>query len=168
MPTETPLETLNEAEPQQAERELLACCAARRWADELVVRRPYHDVETIVKVSDAVFAELDWSDVEQALAAHPRIGEGVTGESREAGWSRDEQARARGDLQEQEQLRAANEEYERRFGHVFLINASGLSAKEVLDALRARLGNDEPAEREVVREELRKIAALRLRKLVGT
>jgi 2-oxo-4-hydroxy-4-carboxy-5-ureidoimidazoline decarboxylase len=162
-----PLETLNGAEPEQAERELLACCAARRWADELVVRRPYHDVETMLKVSEAVFAELEWADIEQALAAHPRIGEGVIGESREAGWSRDEQAQARGDLDVQERLGAANEEYERRFGHVFLINASGLSAQEIIDALRARLDNDEATERETVRAELRKIAAVRLRKLVG-
>jgi 2-oxo-4-hydroxy-4-carboxy-5-ureidoimidazoline decarboxylase len=168
MPTETPLEALNEAEPERAEEELLACCAARRWADELLVHRPYHDVATLERLSDTVFAKLDWSDIEQALGAHPRIGERVTGESREASWSRDEQAAATGDLELQERLRAANEEYERRFGHVFLINATGLTAEQILAALRDRLGNDDATEREAVREELRKIANMRLRKLVGT
>jgi 2-oxo-4-hydroxy-4-carboxy-5-ureidoimidazoline decarboxylase len=167
MPIESPLESLNEAEPGHAERELLACCAAQRWADELVVRRPYQDVRTLEQVSDAIFARLEWSDIEEALAAHPRIGEGVTGESREASWSRDEQAAARGDLEVQEQLRDANAEYEKRFGHVFLINATGRSAEEILAALRERLGNDDDTERRTVREELRQIANLRLRKLVG-
>jgi 2-oxo-4-hydroxy-4-carboxy-5-ureidoimidazoline decarboxylase len=56
--------------------------------------------------------------------------------------------------------------YERRFGHVFLIYASGRSARAVLAALRERLGNDEETERHVVREELRKIVNLRLARLV--
>jgi 2-oxo-4-hydroxy-4-carboxy-5-ureidoimidazoline decarboxylase len=166
MPTEeSPLAALNTAEPEHAERELLACCAARRWADELIVRRPYHDLETLRGVSDRVFAELSWADIEQALAAHPRIGERAGGDGREAAWSRQEQAAAAdGDAAE---LTAANEEYERRFGRVFLICATGRSSGEILAELRTRLGNDEETERAVVREELRKIVALRLGKLVG-
>src|SRR5262245_2030235 len=96
MPSESLLEALNAAEPERAERELLACCAARRWADELIVRRPYHDVETLQSVSDRVFAELEWPDIEQALAAHPRIGDRAGGDGREAEWSRAEQSAAAG------------------------------------------------------------------------
>jgi len=54
--------------------------------------------------------------------------------------------------------------YEQRFGHVFLICATGLSASELLDALRARLTNPVEAERDVVRGELAKIVRLRLAK----
>src|SRR5689334_23382155 len=97
MPTESRLERLNEAEPALAEEMLLACCAARRWAGELVVRRPYHDLATVQRVSDAAFAGLDWADIEQALAAHPRIGERAGGAGREAAWSREEQGAAAGD-----------------------------------------------------------------------
>lgn len=160
------LDGLNVAEPELAERALLACCAARRWADELIVRRPYHDLQTLERVSNAVFAELTWGDIQQGLAAHPRIGDRAQGTSAEAGWSRDEQAAAAGQLDDQ--LRAGNLAYEERFGHVFLICATGLPAETILDSLTARLRNDEQAERDVVREELRKIAALRLRKLVGS
>jgi 2-oxo-4-hydroxy-4-carboxy-5-ureidoimidazoline decarboxylase len=160
------LEGLNVAEPERAERELLACCAARRWADELIVRRPYPDVRTLERVSDAIFAELTWADIEQGLAAHPRIGERAAGDSREAAWSRAEQAAA-ADGDPQQQLRAGNLAYEQRFGRVFLICATGRSAAEILAVLNERLDNDEGTERAVVRDELRKIAALRLRKLVG-
>jgi 2-oxo-4-hydroxy-4-carboxy-5-ureidoimidazoline decarboxylase len=163
---ELSLDGLNAAEPESAERELLACCAARRWADELIVRRPYHDVATLERVSDAVFAELAWADIEQGLAAHPRIGERATGADREAAWSRSEQSAAStADATLQAQLRAANLDYEQRFGHVFLICATGLSADSVLSALHIRLANDEATERAVVRDELRKIVTLRLRKL---
>jgi 2-oxo-4-hydroxy-4-carboxy--5-ureidoimidazoline (OHCU) decarboxylase len=37
----------------------------------------------------------------------------------------------------------------------------------MLTALRARLGNDADTEAKIVREELRKITGLRLRKLLG-
>jgi 2-oxo-4-hydroxy-4-carboxy-5-ureidoimidazoline decarboxylase len=169
MPTESSLDTLNAAEPEQAERELLTCCAAPRWADELIVRRPYRDVDTMITVSDAIFAELGWADIEQALAAHPRIGERAAGASREAGWSRAEQSAARTqDETIAAELRAGNAEYEQRFGRVFLICATGLSAQEILAELRKRLDNDEDTERAVTREELRKIVALRLRKLVAS
>lgn len=170
MPTHALLEELNQAEPAVAERELLACCAARRWADEMLVRRPYHDLATLRAVSDRVFAELAWSDIEQALAAHPRIGERAGGAGREAGWSREEQAAALGNDAldgESRELREANLEYERRHGRVFLICATGRSAEEILAALRERLDNDEETERGVVREELRRIVELRLGKLVG-
>lgn len=168
MPSESTLDTLNAAEPERAERELLACCAARRWADELIVRRPYHDADTLLTVSDAIFERLGWTDIEQALAAHPRIGERAAGDSKEAAWSRAEQsAAASDDAAITAELHDGNVEYERRHGRVFLICATGLSAPEILRSLRARLDNDDETERDVVREELRKIASLRLRKLVG-
>jgi 2-oxo-4-hydroxy-4-carboxy-5-ureidoimidazoline decarboxylase len=165
MPSDSFLDAFNAAEPERAERELLACCASRRWADELMARRPYHDVATMERLSDAVFAELPWSEVELALAGHPRIGERAAGDSTQAQWSRAEQAAV---VPDDTELTSANAEYERRFGHVFLICATGLSTDEILAKLRERLANDEQAERAVVREELRKIAALRLRKLVGS
>jgi 2-oxo-4-hydroxy-4-carboxy-5-ureidoimidazoline decarboxylase len=157
------LDRLNLEEPAAAEQDLLACCAARRWADEILARRPYHDLAQLRSVSEQVLRALSWADVEQALSAHPRIGERAGGSSKEAGWSRDEQAGATpGD-----DLVAGNVVYEERFGHVFLICATGLSGEEMLTALRQRLGNDPATERDVVREELRKIVDLRLDKAFG-
>jgi 2-oxo-4-hydroxy-4-carboxy-5-ureidoimidazoline decarboxylase len=64
-------------------------------------------------------------------------------------------------------LADGNAAYEQRFGHVFLICASGLSGQDMVDQLRARLGHDPDTERAVVRAELRKITQLRLTKLLG-
>src|SRR5216117_2357999 len=151
MPEETPLEALNVAEPAEAERELLDCCASRRWADELLARRPYHDLAGLRRVSATVIERLSWDEIERAVTAHPRIGERAAGESREAGWSRTEQAGvAEATAQD---LAGGNVAYEERFGHVFLICATGLSGEEMLHALRERLGNDPDTEREVVRAE---------------
>src|SRR6266542_2926048 len=62
---------------------------------------------------------------------------------------------------------AANEAYQRRFGHVYLVCATGRTAAELLALLRARLGNEPGAEWDVVRSELRKINRIRLGKLLG-
>lgn len=63
-------------------------------------------------------------------------------------------------------LAAENREYERRFGHVFLISASGRGADDVLAALRARMGNDPATELRVAAAEQRKITRLRLERLL--
>ncbi|WP_306214894.1 hydroxyisourate hydrolase, partial [Actinoplanes sp. RD1] len=63
-------------------------------------------------------------------------------------------------------LLAANRAYEDRFGHVFLIFASGKSQAEILAAARRRLASDAAAERLEVAGELGKIARLRLARLV--
>ena len=64
-------------------------------------------------------------------------------------------------------LADGNLAYERRFGHVFLVCASGLSGQDMLDQLRARLDNDSDTERAVVRRDLLKITRLRLTKMLG-
>ena len=147
--------------PRLSSEELLACCASRRWALHMDANAPYPDVRKLLATSDAEIAELGWRDVLEALAAHPRIGQQPAGPSREARWSRQEQSAAAGAGADAE-LRVANEEYERTFGRVFLINASGRTADDVLTELRRRLDNNEVAERAEVRRELAAIVRGRL------
>lgn len=169
MSDDSRLARLNQAEPGPAERELLACCASRRWADELLARRPYRDLDALREVSATVMAKLTWPDIEEAMAAHPRIGERAAGDDREAGWSREEQAGvADAGARSREDLVAGNLVYEDRFGHVFLICATGLSTETILRRLRERLGNDQETERGVVRAELGRIVDLRLGKAFTT
>src|SRR2546429_179385 len=64
-------------------------------------------------------------------------------------------------------LAQENRAYERRFGHVFLISATGKTAAEMLGALRRRLTNDPATELRLAAEEHAKITRLRLDKLVA-
>jgi len=84
----------------------------------------------------------------------------------EAVWSRREQSGVGEDPGVREALAEGNREYEQRFGRVFLICATGLSAQDMLTNLRERLMHDDVTEAKVVHEELRKIALLRLAKVV--
>ncbi|URN10354.1 2-oxo-4-hydroxy-4-carboxy-5-ureidoimidazoline decarboxylase [Actinomadura madurae] len=146
--------------------DLAACCASRRWVGALA-GRAYADLGALRAASRRALDDLGWADVEEALAAHPRIGERAGGDTREAGWSRGEQSGMGGAaLDVRHALVEGNRVYEERFGHVFLICASGRPAREMLGELLTRLGNDAETEREVVRGELAKIVDLRLAKLV--
>ena len=157
----------NEAAAADAERELRSCCASERWARAVAAGRPYPDLATLLAAADAELAGLDWPEVEQALAAHPRIGDRVTGDDRESAWSRREQAgMGAADAATRVAFAQANREYEARFGHVLLIFASGRTDTEMLAAARARLGNDPATERGVVRAELGRIARHRLERLL--
>ncbi|TDC89243.1 2-oxo-4-hydroxy-4-carboxy-5-ureidoimidazoline decarboxylase [Actinomadura sp. 7K507] len=143
------------------ETELSACCASRRWV-AAVAGRPYRDAAELRAAGASALDGLEWADVQEALADHPRIGERV----KKGTWSRGEQSGM--DAAEAEvraALVAGNRAYEERFGHVFLVCASGRGAGEMLGDLRERLGNDTGTERAVVRRELAKIVDLRLAKL---
>ncbi|GIG92640.1 2-oxo-4-hydroxy-4-carboxy-5-ureidoimidazoline decarboxylase [Plantactinospora endophytica] len=162
------LDEFNRRPAAEVEAELLACCAVPEWARLVADGRPYPEVGAVLAVADAALRRLGWSDLARALAAHPRIGERPTGTDRESAWSRREQAGMDdADPAIRAGLARANREYEQRFGHVFLVFANGRTDRELLAAARERLGNDPGTEREVVREELRQIALLRLRRLLS-
>jgi len=145
---------------------LLACCDVPAWAAAVRDSRPHADVASLLTTADRAARALTADDVDRALAAHPRIGERAHRPGPEAAWSGQEQSGVGRDADSRRALAEANRAYEERFGRVFLICATGLSAEEVLGALRTRLTNDEATEARVVADELREIALLRLRRVV--
>jgi 2-oxo-4-hydroxy-4-carboxy-5-ureidoimidazoline decarboxylase len=153
------------ARADEAAAAIRGVCASTRWIDEIVTGRTYGSLAALSSTSDAVIATLDWSDLLEALAAHPRIGARMSGHDVEAQWSRQEQAATATLSQPAEhELRAANVTYEEQFGFVFLICATGKSTEQMLADLRTRLSNSADVEHEVVRRELRDIVGLRLAK----
>ena len=64
-------------------------------------------------------------------------------------------------------LEADNRQYEERFGHVFLIRASGRSGEEILAELRRRMKNDPAMELAEARRELAQIVEMRLSEMVS-
>jgi 2-oxo-4-hydroxy-4-carboxy-5-ureidoimidazoline decarboxylase len=142
---------------------LTTCLAVPRWVEAVLAGRPYTDVEALLAASDAATPLLP-AEIHQAMAAHPRIGEKAAGTSTGASWSRAEQSGVDGSTAEL--FRAANVEYEQRFGHVFLVCASGRSGEELLANLRGRMDNAPDAELAIAGQELTKIARLRLEKAV--
>ncbi|MEU4245500.1 2-oxo-4-hydroxy-4-carboxy-5-ureidoimidazoline decarboxylase [Actinoplanes sp. NPDC026619] len=161
-------EVFNALPAVRLEEDLLACCAAPAWGAAVAAKRPYRERSEIISAGDAAARGLTWPDVLAGLSAHPRIGERAAGDSKEAAFSRREQSTAAQGADEltKAALIEANRAYEERFGHVFLIFASGRTQEEILAVARERVANDEETERAVVRDELRKIALLRLERVL--
>ncbi|MGH2872908.1 MAG: 2-oxo-4-hydroxy-4-carboxy-5-ureidoimidazoline decarboxylase [Solirubrobacteraceae bacterium] len=165
------LTAFNTAADEDLRMRLASCCAAESWVERVLGGRPYTQRVELWAISDAATAELDDAGLGQALAGHPRIGDRASTHmsgDRVGAWSRQEQAGvATAEADILTALGAANAEYELRFGHVYLVCASGRSAVELLDVCRARLDNDPTTERGVVLDELAKINRLRLEKLLS-
>lgn len=150
-----------------SEEDLRACCAADAWLARIQAARPFPSAKSLLDLSDDIVLSLDDGALEQALAAHARIGERRLGSTTEDRWSRTEQAGAlTAESGLAERIAEGSRAYEQRFGHVFLIRAAGRSGEEILAALTDRLGNDPGTERDVVRRELAEIVRLRLLKVV--
>lgn len=163
------LARLNALPARDAEEELLACCGSRGWARRMVASRPFRSDVEMAEEADRAWRDLSETDWLEAFAAHPRIGAAVeNSSSRSRAWSQQEQAAASGTSPETlANLADANRDYEDRFGHVFIVCASGKNAAEMLRLLESRLGNDPRTELGIAAEEQRKITRLRLQKLLG-
>src|SRR5208283_3733608 len=151
-----------------ADREILDCCGSSAWSRELVACRPFDDEQSLITASDKIWNRLPLQDWLEALSKHPRIGEQKAPQAasvQSATWSAQEQqgVSAEGEAI-QSALADANREYERRFGRVFIVCATGKSAGEMLEILRNRLRNDDVTELRVAAEEQRRITNLRLKK----
>jgi 2-oxo-4-hydroxy-4-carboxy-5-ureidoimidazoline decarboxylase len=141
-------------------------------------RRPIADEATLLAAADETWRTLAREDWLQAFSSHLRIGESGIGESgigesrargsvpvQSASWSRQEQETvAATNNAVKIDLFHANQEYERRFGRIFIVCASGRSAPEILETLRQRMGNDEDTELHEAAEQQRLITRLRLKK----
>ena len=160
---EAGLAVFNLLPDDQARDALLACCRASHWAGAVTAGRPYRSLADLQARAAEVLTD---ADVSEALAGHPRIGQAPT--AGHSSFSRFEQSGVTdADDQVRAELAAGNQAYEDRFGHIYLVCATGRGARELLAILRGRLGNDPDAERAVVRAELIKINDLRLAKLTG-
>ncbi len=157
--------------------ELHTCCGSSKWAEGMAQARPFGDWNDLTAKADSLWAEASPDDWMEAFRAHPRIGERVPvipsredGEESGGGqrhWTADEQSGTRNASNETMQaLAEGNRAYEEKFGHIYLVCATGRSAEEMLENLLARMKNDPATELRTAAEEQRRITRLRLEKLV--
>ncbi|MEV0124706.1 2-oxo-4-hydroxy-4-carboxy-5-ureidoimidazoline decarboxylase [Streptomyces sp. NPDC050703] len=138
-------------------------CASSAWGSRLLAQRPYATAEALFAASDAALAELTADDLAEAMAGHPPIGRPKPGDPTSA---REQRGMAGASEELKAELLELNLAYQEKFGHVFLICATGATAEFMLGRLRTRIENEAGAEREIVRGELGKINRIRLARLV--
>jgi 2-oxo-4-hydroxy-4-carboxy-5-ureidoimidazoline decarboxylase len=161
------LDAMSESDARAA---LERCCGASRWVEGMLTLRPFGDDATLHAAAQRVWATMDRADILEAFEHHPRIGADLDALrqkfSQTAELSAREQAGAlhasEADLS---RLRDGNLAYEARFGHIFIVCATGKTAAQMAELLDARLGNDPELELRIAAAEQAKITHLRLEAL---
>ena len=161
------IDAMSEAE---AEAALTRCCGSRRWVAAMVAQRPFGDDATLHRKADEAWAQVSRADILEAFDHHPRIGASLESLREKfastATLSAGEQSGALGaDEAVLTALRDGNLRYEQRFGHIFIVCATGKSAAQMLALLEARMDNDPADELAIAAAEQLKITHLRLDKL---
>ena len=145
---------------------LMASLAVPRWVDDVVRVAPFASVAELMEVASEAATPLSASEVDEAIAHHPRIGEKPAGDGTAQAFSREEQAGLGSDDDDLAAgIAAGNAAYEERFGRAFIIRAAGRSRAEILTELERRLELPNSSELKIVGEQLRDIALLRIEKL---
>lgn len=161
------LERWNDASSDAAGMQILPCCGSKKWSRDVAARRPLKDEGALLTASDETWRSLSEDDWMEAFNSHPRIGDSRTpAAARESEvWARQEQERvASADDAVKKALAEGNREYEKKFGRIFIVCATGKSAQELLEILQRRLQNDARTELYEAAEQQRQITQIRLRK----
>ena len=163
------IEELNGLSAADAHDLFLRCCGSQTWARAMTARRPFLDRAAVGREADTIWLGLGQDDWLEAFASHPRIGSGGSGRSGGSGqWAAREQAGM--DVASDEirrRIAQGNNEYEARFGFIYLVCATGKLAEDLLAILEERLTHTRDEELRIAAEEQRKITQLSLEKLLS-
>ncbi|MCZ4610676.1 2-oxo-4-hydroxy-4-carboxy-5-ureidoimidazoline decarboxylase [Streptomyces sp. Lzd4kr] len=153
----------NALEEHAAHAALHEACASTAWVRRLLAGRPYTTIDALFTASDTATAGLTADDLAEALAGHPPIGRPKPGDPTSA---REQRGMAGASEELKAEMLELNLAYQDRFGHVFLICATGRTGEQMRDAVKERIGNSPEQEREIVRTELGRINRIRLARIV--
>lgn len=165
------LERLNGLGYEHQKEALTNCCGSSQWVNEMLKAFPFGSENELLKKGEEVWIqqcnEKDWLE---AFTHHPKIGDMKNLEEKFAStkaWASSEQASVReADKEVIAALAKGNQEYEKKFGFIFIVCATGKSADEMLKLLNERLPNDYEKELKIGMQEQAKITQLRLQKLL--
>ncbi|WP_417583677.1 2-oxo-4-hydroxy-4-carboxy-5-ureidoimidazoline decarboxylase [Nitrincola sp.] len=164
------LNELNQLDPQVAATCFRQCCVSEAWIQGMLQERPFSSEAALLAEASRIWAGLEKSDYLQAFEGHPKIGDVGSLRAKYA----DTKALAAGEQSSVDSANEAtinalakgNQQYEARFGYIFIVCATGKSAEEMLALLTERLHNDAQTEIHLAASEQNKITQIRLQKLL--
>ncbi len=164
------LARFNSMSDDAASAELHRCCHSQRWVEGVMGRRPFESAEKLYEAASVVWTALGEVDWREAFAGHPRIGDRDGLKSAPLAtraWAHAEQGGALADSEDIiAKLAGMNQQYEIKFGHIFLICASGKSGGDMIGEIQKRMNHSADTELRAAADEQAKITRLRLERLV--
>ncbi len=163
------LNQINEVDETTARNSLQNCCGSSKWVDSMMEAIPFISPESLFQTASQIWWQLSPSDWLEAFTHHPKIGdlESLSKKFQStATWAAGEQASVATAVEEViKELAEGNNSYERKFGYIFIVCATGKTAEEMLQILKARFPNKPDIELKLAAAEQEKITRLRLEKL---
>ena len=166
---------------------LTKCCGASIWVEKMLRVFPVADITALLAEAEKAWYACEKEDWLEAFCHHPRIGDLSSLEKKygagasaagtdtsasgidAAQWAASEQSSVNDAAQDVlVALAEGNRSYEEKFGYIFIVCATGMSAMEMLVLLKARLLNDPSGELFIAMMEQNKITRIRLEKLVSS
>lgn len=146
---------------------LKKCCGSERWVKQMLSIQRFENTDEIIKDAERIWFSLDKSDWLEAFDHHPKIGD-MNSLKEKFSVSKDlsacEQAGALTAAEETlSELALYNQLYEKKFGFIFIVFATGKSSDEMLEIIKERINNDPETELRNAAEEQLKITKLRLK-----
>lgn len=164
------LKELNELPVDEAINEFEKCCGSKKWIIVMTGAIPYYSKEELLNNAEETWNGMEDEDVMEVFDHHSKIGDLSSLKEKFANtknWSKQEQEGLNTASEDEINLLAqGNIDYEKKFGFIFLIFATGKSPEQMLEALQSRIGNTKEQELVNVRQEQLKITLLRLNKLL--
>jgi len=165
------IEELNDLPKPLFLNEMKICCASSRWVEDMYSLRPFSGMNDLMDKADKAWQSTGEEDWLEAFSHHPKIGDLESLEKKFkstkelAGLEQSSVKTATSDTLQA--LADGNEEYEKKFGYIFIVCATGKSAEEMLNILNQRIVNSREDELRIAAKEQHKITKLRLQKIIS-
>ena len=165
------LNEFNALPRDEAKAQLATCCGSSKWQEVMMQGFPFAGSDTLFQQAhDAWYGQCGEKDWLEAFTHHPKIGDTKSLAEKFASTRHlagNEQAGVNeASMAVIQELALANAEYEKKFGFIFIVCATGRSAAEMLRLLKSRLKNAREEELKIAMGEQSKITALRIKKMI--
>ena len=164
---------LNKMATESLREELYRCCGSSRWVGQMTNALPFQSISHLHALANRFWWSSDERDWMEAFSNHPRIGDVNALKEKYKknpdAWEGGEQSGL--DSANESvimELKAKNDEYDTKFGFLFLVCATGKTATKMLEIIKERLKNTKEAEVLIAVGEQSKITTLRLNKLLNS
>ena len=166
----TAITQLNSQSAKQAELLFMQCCTSTLWVKQMVLTMPFVDQNDLIHRADEAWSGLSEKDYLEAFEGHPKIGDVNSLRAKYANTkvlaSGEQGAVNQATDEVLEGLTQFNKDYEAKFGFIIIVCATGKSALQMLDLLKARFPNNRDIELKNAAEEQRKIFQIRITKML--
>jgi len=159
------LSAFNSLPEAQAKAALHSLCTSEDWVDAMQAAMPFESIDELQTIAKDLWSLADEASLLQAFSGHAKIGDVHAIRKKFAAATEQGQVLESSDEVIKE-LAQFNNDYDEKFGFIFIVCATGLSAETMLGYLKERIGNSRDKELHNAAAEQGKIIQLRIQKTI--